>query len=330
MHQLWHKQLREIHADFELYFSKMQSFKNPEDLHQARIAMRKTLTITAFLKNHTQTENHTLEQFYDKIKSLANITGTLRDYDVMLQYLEDNSFKVKGKKIKTKVIYQTLKREQLIERQHLMLDIPLFYDNELQQLWTEITNKKNLKKWVKNVELEKDFEKLQQKFDKRHLKYLTYKEEQGATQPETVAALHKLRLQSKKLRYSYMYLGFALPKNQQKNTEKYKKMQTYFGEINDLYNLHECLLRLESDYPYLISDSKTLTKHITNLLENALENVRIKKPNKQIIKGLLIKKSDTINPQTEQNISEIQPENTEINALVTPKLNGEMLNTDEA
>jgi len=272
---LWHDQLQGVFQDFMLYYSKMQTFQDPEDLHQLRVSLRKMQVLILFLKNHNTKKNELLEFFLNQIKALARVTGKLRDYDVMVIYLQ-TVFKPKDFQAKVQPLLQILRREQIIEQQRLLLQLPNLYNASFQKSWQKITKPKQLKRWVRNTEIESDFKELIQKFKKRHQTYLKNKKKRGATDCETVSSLHKLRLQSKKLRYAYTYLAFALEENSEKKVKKYKKMQNHFGEINDLYNLHECLVRLEHDYPYVKLVAQPLIQVVQQDLTQALENVKIK------------------------------------------------------
>jgi len=272
---LWQEQLQSVFQDFTLYYSKMQTFQEPEDLHQLRISLRKMQVLILFLKNHNTKKNELLESFFEQIKALARATGKLRDYDVMIIYFQ-TAFKSKDTQAQIQPLLQILQREQIIEQQRLLLQLPNLYNADFQKSWQKITKRKQLKKCVRNTRIENDFEELTRKFNKRHQTYLKNKEERGSTNFETVSSLHKLRLQSKKLRYAYTYLAFALAENCEKKIKKYKKMQNRFGKMNDLYNLHECLVRLENDYPYVKSVAQPLTESVHQDLTQALENVKIK------------------------------------------------------
>ncbi len=201
-----------------------------EFLHDFRIAVRRTRSLLSQLKKvlpHDETQD-----FINEFRWLGNITGAVRDLDVYL--LEKDEYKAmlpeqlwpgltiffeNLEQIRKKEI-RTLRKELTAERvRQLFIDWEQFHLSVPGPSWRKA--EKSCKKVAVKV-LRKRFARILNEGEKIH-----------RDTPD--AALHRLRIQGKKLRYLVEFFRSFFP---QENVDIFlkqmKKLQNNLGDFNDL------------------------------------------------------------------------------------------------
>ncbi|MCK2158764.1 MULTISPECIES: CHAD domain-containing protein [Exiguobacterium] len=210
-------ELLETWSTFNHYAGEAQTFKNPEDVHQARIRLRKLIT---FAKLVDQTE----EPIYLIWKRLMAAFGQVRDLDVQLSqqavtspieqlFAEHLALQLQGK------------RATLLETMHLLISDEL--DRSVRRFLAG-----RLTKQLKRIDEKDLLQTAEKRFDKKKLHYEKVQHKEGN---KRIQMMHELRLATKFYRYTVEYLRpyTDFPKS---SVDRLKRIQTQLGDINDTYN----------------------------------------------------------------------------------------------
>ncbi|WP_449402716.1 CHAD domain-containing protein [Exiguobacterium artemiae] len=210
-------ELLETWSTFNHYAEEVQTFKNPEDVHQARIRLRKLIT---FAKLVDQTE----EPIYLIWKRLMAAFGQVRDLDVQLSqqavtspieqlFAEHLALQLQGK------------RATLLETMHLLISDEL--DRSVRRFLAG-----RLTKQLKRIDEKDLLQTAEKRFDKKKLHYEKIQHKEGN---KRIQMMHELRLATKFYRYTVEYLRpyTDFPKS---SVDRLKRIQTQLGDINDTYN----------------------------------------------------------------------------------------------
>jgi len=210
-------ELLETWSTFNHYAEEAQTFKNPEDVHQARIRLRKLIT---FAKLVDQTE----EPIYLIWKRLMAAFGQVRDLDVQLSqqavtspieqlFAEHLALQLQGK------------RATLLETMHLLISDEL--DRSVRRFLAG-----RLTKQLKRIDEKDLLQTAEKRFDKKKLHYEKVQHKEGN---KRIQMMHELRLATKFYRYTVEYLRpyTDFPKS---SVDRLKRIQTQLGDINDTYN----------------------------------------------------------------------------------------------
>ncbi|RDB32791.1 CHAD domain-containing protein [Exiguobacterium sp. RIT594] len=210
-------ELLETWSTFNHYAKEAQTFKNPEDVHQARIRLRKLIT---FAKLVDQTE----EPIYLIWKRLMAAFGQVRDLDVQLSqqavtspieqlFAEHLALQLQGK------------RATLLETMHLLISDEL--DRSVRRFLAG-----RLTKQLKRIDEKDLLQTAEKRFDKKKLHYEKVQHKEGN---KRIQMMHELRLATKFYRYTVEYLRpyTDFPKS---SVDRLKRIQTQLGDINDTYN----------------------------------------------------------------------------------------------
>ncbi|MGE6555872.1 CHAD domain-containing protein [Exiguobacterium artemiae] len=210
-------ELLETWSTFNHYAGEAQTFKNPEDVHQARIRLRKLIT---FAKLVDQTE----EPIYLIWKRLMAAFGQVRDLDVQLSqqavtspieqlFAEHLALQLQGK------------RATLLETMHLLISDEL--DRSVRRFLAG-----RLTKQLKRIDEKDLLQTAEKRFDKKKLHYEKVQHKEGN---KRIQMMHELRLATKFYRYTVEYLRpyIDFPKS---SVDRLKRIQTQLGDINDTYN----------------------------------------------------------------------------------------------
>ncbi|ACB59956.1 CHAD domain-containing protein [Exiguobacterium sp. PvP048] len=210
-------ELLETWSTFNHYAEEAQTFKNPEDVHQARIRLRKLIT---FAKLVDQTE----EPIYLIWKRLMAAFGQVRDLDVQLSqqgvtspieqlFAEHLALQLQGK------------RATLLETMHLLISDEL--DRSVRRFLAG-----RLTKQLKRIDEKDLLQTAEKRFDKKKLHYEKVQHKEGK---KRIQMMHELRLATKFYRYTVEYLRpyTDFPKS---SVDRLKRIQTQLGDINDTYN----------------------------------------------------------------------------------------------
>ncbi len=230
-------ELLETWSTFNHYAKESQTFENPEDIHQARIRLRKLITFARLVEL-------TEEPVYLIWKRLMHAFGEVRDLDVQL---EATSKKTEIDQLFANHVALQLqgKRSTLIETMHLLIS------NELDR---------SVRRFLASP---KRYEKKREQFEKVQRK----------DSPKRIERMHELRLATKAYRYTVEYLRPYT--NQPKSAvDRLKTTQTQLGHINDTYQRLERWRSFEVPTAYQAERLHQI-KRLEDELRNALDQVEI-------------------------------------------------------
>lgn len=210
-------ELLETWSTFNHYAKEAQTFKNPEDVHQARIRLRKLIT---FAKLLDQTE----EPIYLIWKRLMHAFGQVRDLDVQLS---QQSVKSPIEQLFAEHLALQLqgKRATLIETMHLLISNEL--DRSVRRFLAG-----PLTKQLKRIHEKELLQTAEKRFDKKKLNYEKVQHKEGS---KRIQMMHELRLATKFYRYTVEYLR-PYTDVQKTTVDRLKRIQTQLGDVNDTYN----------------------------------------------------------------------------------------------
>ncbi len=248
-------ELLETWSTFNHYAKEAQTFENPEDVHQARIRLRKLITFARLV-------DLTEEPVYLIWKRLMHAFGEVRDLDVQL---EATSNKTEIDQLFANHVALQLqgKRSTLIETMHLLISNEL--DRSVRRFLAGPMTKRLKRMSEKELiqAAEKRYEKKREQFEKVQRK----------DSPKRIERMHELRLATKAYRYTVEYLRPYT--NQPKSAvDRLKTTQTQLGHINDTYQRLERWRSFEVPTAYQAERLHQI-KRLEDELRNALDQVEI-------------------------------------------------------
>ncbi|MGB0522719.1 MAG: CHAD domain-containing protein [Flammeovirgaceae bacterium] len=265
----WKQLFLDIYQSFETNLEATMQFQDEEDLHQARVDLRKLVTMLEVLILEDTAEQDPIKQCYRALKKLLKQLGKLRDWDVFHLEVSAIGEKWKGKnkqELKRGLLTVIDYHRQMI-RVDLLMKMPNLHNQEFNRVWRQAITMKFLSTKLADVNINNSYTALVDDF---LTQYDTFKKtalKKGIDQPESIEALHEVRLTSKKLRYTGKYLDFALHEATNRDVKGYKKTQEYLGNVNDYSNYLERLKSLQKKFPYL---KCTSTKRVETNIEKKL------------------------------------------------------------
>lgn len=99
--------------------------------------------------------------------------------------------------------------------------------------------------------------------------------EKGKISPDSIKALHKVRIQSKALRYIYQYLHVISGENYQDKIAYYKTIQNQFGDVNDVQDWIEQLEKYEKKIDATKSEIHHVKKKLNKRLYHLIEKIEV-------------------------------------------------------
>ncbi|OIN66333.1 metal-binding protein [Exiguobacterium sp. KRL4] len=210
-------ELLETWSTFNHYAKEAQTFKNPEDVHQARIRLRKLITFAKLL-------NQTEEPIYLIWKRLMDAFGQVRDLDVQLSQQSVDS-PIEQLFAEHLALQLQGKRATLLETMHLLISNEL--DRSVRRFLAG-----PLTKQLKRIDEKELLQTAEKRFDKKRLHYEKVQHKEGK---KRIQMMHELRLATKFYRYTVEYLRpyTDFPKS---SVDRLKRIQTQLGDVNDTYN----------------------------------------------------------------------------------------------
>lgn len=218
-------ELLETWNTFNHYMTEALTFRNSEDVHQARVHLRKLLTFMQLYETKPAT--------YRQLKQLMEALGAVRDDDVLLAQIDvtdalDEAF------------VRHVEAERAIARTVLVSRVGSRMTPSLDQQVRRFIGGQ-LYRALKKYEADPFLEKA--KGDRKE-RIRLYRAQ--TTFHDRLDALHKVRLAVKRERYLHEYLANYETSISKESIQKLKRMQTMLGDMNDE---HQQLLRWEAFSP---------------------------------------------------------------------------------
>lgn len=231
--------LLETWNTFNHYMTEVLTFQNIEDVHQARVHLRKLLT---FMKAYDMKPSA-----YRQLKHLMEALGLVRDGDVLVQHFVpqtelDRAFLnyVEEERAHNRTILSARVTEKMTPS--LDQQVRRFIGGQL----------------FRAIRKQDAADLLERAKAERKERIQTHHQAEGTT--ERLDTLHKVRLTIKRERYLHEYLLNYEEKASKEQIQKLKKMQIELGHLNDQ---HQLLLRwnefsppteLKSEYDQVIHE----------------------------------------------------------------------------
>lgn len=244
-------ELLETWNTFNHYMTEALTFLNSEDIHQARVHLRKLITFMQLYETKPAT--------FRQLKQLMEALGHVRDYDVLIESLDpDDELERAFLEVmdNERAEYRTLLTTRVGEKMTPSLDqqVRRFIGGQLFRAF----KKQDASSFLEKAKLE------------RQQRIHTYHEAEKTR--ARLDALHKVRLAVKRERYLHEYLLNYEDKASIHTVKKLKRIQTALGDMNDR---HQLLLRW-SDFTPPAHLKETYDDRLTQLkhaLQQSIESV---------------------------------------------------------
>ncbi|WP_214822069.1 MULTISPECIES: CHAD domain-containing protein [unclassified Exiguobacterium] len=246
-------ELLETWNTFNHYVTEALTFNNSEDIHRARVHLRKLITFMQIFETKPAT--------FRQLKQLMEALGNVRDLDVLVEQFDaetnlDEAF------------LQAMEKQRAIERTILSTRVSEKMTPSLDQQIRRFIGGPLFRAFKKT----NASPKLEKAKSERKQRIRIYHEQTNGK--DQIEALHKVRLAVKRERYLHEYLLNYESDASMDTVRTLKKMQTELGEMND----HDQLLkRWRSFTPPvdLQSAYDTKIKTLQHELDTSVEHLTI-------------------------------------------------------
>ncbi|WP_411346331.1 CHAD domain-containing protein [Paenibacillus sp. WLX1005] len=239
----WHDVLSELYSKFQQHGEQAVDTFDDEDVHQARVNCRKLMTLLRILDPNDQTELLPL------FKKAQKRLGKVRDEDVLI-----DAFKQRRKQAKQqeqdhlvkllKAVIKEQKQHRRFYRKKLTSKLPQLQGKKLHKKWKPFLEEQ-LPKLVADSDVNRLMRELEISYEQKKKTYRQIAKEQGMEADDTLAALHKVRIAAKEIRYTAEAASFALNAKFRDHEQLYKNIQKELGHINDRHVWIEALEELK-------------------------------------------------------------------------------------
>lgn len=245
-------ELLETWNTFNHYMTEALTFQNSEDIHQARVHLRKLLTFMQLYDTKPST--------YRQLKQLMEALGVVRDEDVLLEGLAvetelDQAFSDHIEALRAKD--RTLLMSRVTEKMTPSLDqqVRRFIGGQLFRAF----KKHDAASFLEKANIER-----KRRIEVHH---------EATKMSDRLETLHKVRLAVKRERYLNEYLLNYEAKASKDQIQKLKRLQTELGDMNDR---HQLLLRwtdftppavLNDDYEQVVHELQARLDESVNAIK---------------------------------------------------------------
>ncbi|KGI84307.1 MULTISPECIES: CHAD domain-containing protein [Exiguobacterium] len=246
-------ELLETWNTFNHYMTEALTFQNSEDIHQARVHLRKLLTFMQLYDTKPST--------YRQLKQLMEALGAVRDGDVLLEGLAvetelEQAFAdhVEASRAKDRTILNTRVTEKMTPS--LDQQVRRFIGGQLFRAF---------KKQDASSFIDKARSDRKRRIDAHH---------DATEMSDRLETLHKVRLAVKRERYLNEYLLNYETKASKDQIQKLKRLQTELGDMNDR---HQLLLRWSDFTPpaALADDYEQVVHELQSRLDESVDAIQL-------------------------------------------------------
>ncbi|KGX86111.1 CHAD domain-containing protein [Pontibacillus litoralis] len=227
----WNADLNKLAHQYVTYCYNAISFRDTEDVHQARVVGRRIEMMLTFIGVE---EDHAL---LVAIKEAHKQLGSVRESDVFIDYFYKRLQQEKNQELALVYrAYMELREDKRRKQQKkLKKSLPTIITDQFLEQWNEFT-KEQLPTYLLLLNVDSRLCEYEQSFAVKVKKY-----EQEVTENEhhssiALNALHHVRLVSKSLRYIYDYISSLYGEPYKTKAENYKEIQSTLGVIHDRYD----------------------------------------------------------------------------------------------
>lgn len=246
-------ELLETWNTFNHYMTEALTFQNSEDIHQARVHLRKLLTFIQLYDTKPST--------YRQLKQLMEALGAVRDGDVLLDGLAvetelEQAFAdhVEAQRAKDRTVLKTRVTEKMTPS--LDQQVRRFIGGQLFRAF---------RKQDAAVFLDKAKAERKRRIDTHH---------EATKRDDRLHTLHKVRLAVKRERYLNEYLLNYESSASKDHVQKLKRLQTELGNMNDR---HQLLLRWNDFTPpaTLTEDYAEVIEQLQSQLDESVDAIKL-------------------------------------------------------
>ena len=243
---------------------------DPEDLHDFRVALRRTRTAVSVLEKlelHPQ-----INDFKKDFSWLASHTDTRRDLDVFLRDLTDYIYRRSvSEKLRLSPLVDLLRHLRLVEHSKLVVTMTSRRYSDLLDRWERFLASKSRKQPLSVTS------KLARESVADAASRLLENTQSSRT-GESIKELHRVRIRCKKLRYTLEFFRDSLPKSGlDHQVRRLKRLQSCLGRVNDfevqLAWLKDLTNRLDVDGAYLAGTSSAIELLRGHLIKQQTEYI---------------------------------------------------------
>lgn len=267
----WQQRLTEVYHKLQQHLQRIDRNVKVEDIHQARVTLRRLLALLSFL---VEKKGDATDELRKAVKALQKSMAEVRDADVLEEQARDALGQDAEHSEQLQAFWSVLHGLQRIAREKLVLALPNFWNEALAKELESFIHGE-MHRQISGERIVARFQAMEAKYEKRKTRFAARIQKLGKQDPRTVEALHEVRLAAKALRYAYAHLDFTLDDSPKPLEKKYKKVQRKFGVINDLHNLGVALAEIKLHYPYATNSTLFITlqerieKRLTQEIEEA-------------------------------------------------------------
>ncbi|SFM01998.1 CHAD domain-containing protein [Salibacterium qingdaonense] len=266
----WQDVLQEVAGDYIGYSEKAVSSADMEEIHQARVKGRRLRTLLEFLGLD---EDHKL---FERLDDAHKRLGRLRERDVFVEVVEERAAKAESGE-EAAVFHEAAevvrqKREK--EKEKLAKNLPKVINAKFQQHWDRFCVSE-LPHLVRTLDLPKRLEEFEETFQEKKETYHKTAAEKGKASKAALKALHDVRIEAKRLRYTYGYAAVIYSTGYAAESKAYKKYQRRFGDINDKRDLLKKLEDSEKKMDVSQEQIENVKERLKRELESDAEAVEL-------------------------------------------------------
>ncbi|WLR51012.1 CHAD domain-containing protein [Bacillus tianshenii] len=263
----WALLLDKVMNQYTTYCEQSLSFEDMEDVHQARVKGRRMSALLKFLR--VPASHPVLE----RIKQAHKQLGKVRELDVFI-----HEFSKAAEREKNGHAYQSFaeaaQKQRKKPRKKLAKNLPGIINEEFSTDWERFLQEE-LRGYVLAIDIGERLDEYEQVFESLVKEYEKVIEKEGRHTKRAMKALHAVRIESKKLRYTYHYLNKLKDKNYKKKAKYYKRFQRKFGKINDLRDWLKQLDNLQKEVDLSKKEIKKVRKQLQKDMNEQVEQVEL-------------------------------------------------------
>ncbi|WP_431800455.1 CHAD domain-containing protein [Halobacillus andaensis] len=268
----WALVFHNLLGKYREYGRNALTFKDPEDIHQARVYGRRLKAMLLFIN---VSRNHPL---LVPLKEAHKLLGNVRELDVFLsEFIERTKLDENNKSLSVYAqLQEVVADNRKKHKQKLENKLPEIISDHYYGLWEEFI-KDELRQYVVPLSVEQRLSSKEQSFQKAVDEFEEAVRNSGRDSGESLDALHRVRIEAKYLRYVCRYLNQMFEDNYKKQADYYEGIQDQLGVINDLKDWLKIINKHQRRIDAKKKHIKSVKLNLKNELAGRVEEVNIMK-----------------------------------------------------
>lgn len=224
--------LRDTSERFYCYQGKVLDFRDPEDLHQMRVAGRTLLSYFSLLADKEESSRQGFIKLRGSLKETMGLLGEIRDLDVLMESLEQRSMAMEPDQA---ALISGLLSRMMVERVRLRGKLAEEMPGRISPRWKERMDtwiRKKTPELADRKSIEEKVAALRKKKEKAMDAIREYPSPDTADE-EFLDIVHRGRISVKKLRYALTILK-KVNTADKSEIEALKTLQDQLGHVQDM------------------------------------------------------------------------------------------------